>query len=172
MRARAGVVAGGSPERRRPGGWRVLTPTVVLLSGSLFAVSAISSDGTDLRPGITDLTTLVSSEAEQYEQLRSRVEELTADVNDLTDRLADRDVARVQGRIEEYADPAGLVPVEGEGVTITLTDSPLGVDAGRRRGGDDPGPARRVDDRHQVRGALGDPARGALPAAVRHLGRW
>ena len=128
MRARAGVVAGGSRERPRPGAWRVLTPTVVLLSGSLFAVSAISSDGTDLRPGITDLTTLVSSEAEQYEQLRSRVESLTEEVNELTSRLADRDVARVQGRIEDYSDPAGLEPVEGEGVTITLTDSPLGVD--------------------------------------------
>jgi uncharacterized protein YlxW (UPF0749 family) len=128
VRARAGVVAGGSRERPRPGAWRVLTPTVVLLSGSLFAVSAISSDGTDLRPGITDLTTLVSSEAEQYEQLRSRVESLTEEVNELTSRLADRDVARVQGRIEDYSDPAGLEPVEGEGVTITLTDSPLGVD--------------------------------------------
>lgn len=128
MRSRAGVVAGGSPEAHRPGAWRILTPTVALLSGSLFAVSAVSSDGTDLRPGITDLVTLVSSEAEQYEQLRSRVESLTEEVNDLTSSLADRDVARVQGRIEEYADPAGLEPVEGEGLTVTLTDSPLDKD--------------------------------------------
>ena len=128
VRARAGVVAGGSPDARRPGGWRILTPTVALLCGSLFTVSAISSDGTDLRPGITDLVSLVSSEAEQYEQLRSRVESLTEEVNDLTSSLADRDVARVQGRIADYADPAGLVPVEGEGMTVTLTDSPLGQD--------------------------------------------
>ena len=128
MRARSGVVAGGRPGARRPGAWRVLTPAMVLLSGSLFTVSALSSEGTDLRPGITSLVGLVSSEAEEYERLRSRVETLTGEVNALTDSLADRDVARVQGRIEAYADPAGLVPAEGEGLTVTLTDSTLEAD--------------------------------------------
>ncbi len=126
MRERSGIVVGGTPSTERPRAWRVLTPTVVLLSGTLFAVSAVNSEGTDLRPGSTDLVGLVSSEADEYERLRSRVADLTEEVNVLTSSLADRDVARVQGRIEEYADPAGLVPIEGEGLTVTLTDSPLG----------------------------------------------
>ena len=42
----------GEPSPRRPRTrWRVVTPVAVLLSGGLFAVSALNSGGTDLRPG-------------------------------------------------------------------------------------------------------------------------
>src|SRR4051794_18033685 len=60
------------PKRFRPAGddlqdgprrgrvWRIGTPLVVLACGTLFVVSAASSDGTDLRPGrYTDLASLV-----------------------------------------------------------------------------------------------------------------
>ena len=118
-----------SPPARRRGAWRVGTPLVVLLSGSLFAVSAVNSEGTDLRPGrYTDLASLVDAEAQSYEELRSRVEDLTAEVTDLSASVGSRDVQRVQQRIEVLRDPAGLTPREGPGLRITLSDSPLGPD--------------------------------------------
>lgn len=106
--------------------WRVGTPLMVLLSGSLFAVSAVNSEGTDLRAGrYTDLASLVQAEAEAYEELRARVEELTGQVTDLSAQVGSRDVQRVQERIETLRDPSGLTPREGEGLRIVLSDSPL-----------------------------------------------
>lgn len=99
---------------------------MVLLSGSLFAVSAVNSEGTDLRAGrYTDLASLVNAEAGAYEELRARVEDLTEEVTDLGAQVGSRDVQRVQQEVEVLRDPAGLTPREGEGLRITLSDSPL-----------------------------------------------
>ena len=101
---------------------------VVLLSGTLFAVSAADSDGTDLRPGrYTDLASLVRSQSDDYDVLRQRVEDLTADVTTMTEQINDRSVNRYQSRIEKLRDPAGLVPRSGTGVTVTLSDAPEDV---------------------------------------------
>ncbi len=101
---------------------------MVLLSGSLFVVSAQNSQGTDLRPGrYTDLASLVSSEADAYTGLRQRVNDLNTEVEILTSAVNDREVSRYQRRIEELNDPAGLVPRTGPGVTVTLADAPQDV---------------------------------------------
>jgi uncharacterized protein YlxW (UPF0749 family) len=105
--------------------WRVGTPVVILLSGTLFAVSASNSEGTDLRPGrYNDLASLVSNESEEVEALKQRVADLNEEVNELTERLGDRDVRRIQTEIKKMRDPAGLVPRRGEGVRVMLSDAP------------------------------------------------
>jgi uncharacterized protein YlxW (UPF0749 family) len=108
--------------------WRIGTPAVFLLCGSLFVVSATNSEGTDLRPGrYTDLASLVESEAEQYDALEQRVKDLNADVAELASAIEDGAVKRVQRRVEELRDPAGLTPRTGPGLTITLSDAPEDV---------------------------------------------
>ena len=98
---------------------------MVLLCGALFVVSAHNSQGTDLRPGrYTDLASLVSSEARDYQALQQRVKDLNADVATLTDSVNDTEVQRYQRRIQKLEDPAGLVPRTGPGVTVTLSDAP------------------------------------------------
>ena len=98
---------------------------VVLLSGGLFAISAIDSEGTDLRPGrYTDLASLVQAEADEYEQLEDRVASLQQDVDELTNRVNDAEVRRYQEEIADYRDPAGFEPREGPGVSVTLSDAP------------------------------------------------
>lgn len=117
----------GGPRRRRDV-WRIGTPLVVLISGGLFAISAIHSEGTDLRPGrYTDLASLVSAEADEYDELRHRVAELQEDVDELTQRVDDAEVRRYQHEAAEYRDPAGFEPREGPGVSVTLSDAPEGV---------------------------------------------
>jgi uncharacterized protein YlxW (UPF0749 family) len=112
------------PGRRR-GAWRIGTPLVVLFSGGLFAISAVDSEGTDLRPGrYTDLASLVDAEADEYEKLEDRVASLQQDVDELTKRVNDAGVQRYQQEIAEYRDPAGFEPVEGPGVSVTLSDAP------------------------------------------------
>ena len=111
---------------RRPWGrWRIGTPTVVLVCGALFAVSAVDSEGTDLRPGrYSDLAALTRSEAEEYADLQRRVAELTTDVEQLTASVDDRTVNRFNRRVERLEDPAGLTPRTGPGVSVTLSDAP------------------------------------------------
>nr|WP_218851575.1 DUF881 domain-containing protein [Nocardioides panaciterrulae] len=101
---------------------------VLLLCGGLFVVSAANSEGTDLRPGrYTNLSSLVSGEARDYQHLEQRVKDLNSEVVSLTDAVNDRDVQRSQRRIEKLKDPAGLVPRSGPGVTVTLSDAPEDV---------------------------------------------
>jgi uncharacterized protein YlxW (UPF0749 family) len=119
--------ADDAPTRpRRPWGrWRIGTPTVVLLCGALFAVSAVDSEGTDLRPGrYADLAALTEDEADEYDALQERVATLNAEVDRLTDAVDDRTVNRFDRRIERLEDPAGLTPRTGPGVAVTLSDAP------------------------------------------------
>ncbi|WP_121258772.1 DUF881 domain-containing protein [Nocardioides ferulae] len=118
----------GSEQRdsgRRRGLWRVGTPLVAIGSGALFAVSAANSDGTDLRPGrYTDLASLVSSEAEQYDRLEERVRDLNEEVDELSAEVNERDVNRLRAQAARLSDPAGLEPRSGTGVRVTLSDAP------------------------------------------------
>lgn len=113
---------------RRRGPWAVATPLVVGLSGALFAVSAASSDGTDLRPGrYTDVASLVEAESRSYQQLQQRVTRLNADVARLTGAVDDPEVARLQQETDQLKGPAGLGTVRGPGLTVTLSDSPISL---------------------------------------------
>lgn len=97
---------------------------MVLLSGALFAISAYNSDGTDLRPGrYTDLAALVETEADQYDALEARLDDLTTEVDALTANVDDRAVRRLRRQVETLQDPAGLVPRSGQGITVTLSDA-------------------------------------------------
>jgi len=98
---------------------------VVLLVGALLTISATNSEGTDLRPGrFTDLASLVETEADEYDALEGRLNDLTADVEQLTRAVKDRTVNRYHRRIARMEDPAGLTPRTGPGVTVTLSDAP------------------------------------------------
>ena len=103
------------PDGRRPRGrslaWRIGTPAVVLLSGALFATSAVDSDGTDLRPGrYSDLASVVNTEAKDYRAVDARRHELAAEVEALTGEVGSHGVHRAQQRIGDLEDPAGAPP--------------------------------------------------------------
>lgn len=105
--------------------WRIGTPVVVLASGALFIVSATNSHGTDLRPaGNTSLSSLVGSEAAHYQRLQGQVGDLNHEVASLTRQVGDTSVRRYQQESDGLKQPAGLTPVSGPGVSITLSDAP------------------------------------------------
>jgi len=98
---------------------------VVLLCGSLFVVSAVNSQGTDLRPGrYTDLATLVGSEASSYKNLEGQVSALQKQVSALTNAVPDATVQKEQEQVDRLKPAAGLTPITGEGLSVTLTDAP------------------------------------------------
>jgi uncharacterized protein YlxW (UPF0749 family) len=105
--------------------WRVATPLVGLLSGTLFVVSAHSSEGTDLRPGrYTDLASFVRVDAAQYDALKQRVADLNAQISLLNSASDNKQVRRVNLKAARMKHLAGLEPVVGPGVTVTLSDAP------------------------------------------------
>jgi uncharacterized protein YlxW (UPF0749 family) len=108
--------------------WRVATPLVGLLSGTLFVVSAHSSEGTDLRPGrYTDLASFVRVDAAQYAALKRRVASLNSQVALLGGAVNNKQVQKYNREAARVKGPAGLLPSYGPGVTVTLSDAPQGV---------------------------------------------
>jgi uncharacterized protein YlxW (UPF0749 family) len=94
--------------------------------GTLFVVSANNSEGTDLRPGrYTDLASFARVDAAHYDTLKSRVAQLNSQVAVLSSSVNNKQVRRYQREASLSKDAAGLLPVVGGGVTVTLSDSPL-----------------------------------------------
>jgi uncharacterized protein YlxW (UPF0749 family) len=114
-----------APRPHRPLAWRLATPVVGLLSGALFVVSAHSSEGTDLRPGrFTDLASLVRYDANRVAGFQRQISQLTQQVNDLSGSVDSKQVHKLTRQLAALKGPAGLTPVSGPGVTVTLSDAP------------------------------------------------
>lgn len=102
----------------------MLAPATFVLAGALFVASANTAGGADIRGGrITDLAGLAEAEAEQLAQLRDEQARLVAEVETLTEQLSGSTSGIVE-RARTLREPAGLAPVRGPGLTVTLTDAP------------------------------------------------
>ena len=115
-----------APPRRRPRPAAVLVPLTALAAGFLFATSAATAQGTDLRADRRlRLTELIARQADAAEQREQQAAELAASVEAAAARAAERD-----GRVAGAQPPAplqlaaGVVPVTGPAVTVELDDAP------------------------------------------------
>lgn len=125
-RVGAAVTAAGRA-RPRPVLWRLLAPATFVLAGALLVASANTAGGTDIRGGrVTDLAGLAEAEADKLEELRTEQARLAAEVEALSEGLTGSTSGAVD-RARELRDPAGLSPVQGPGLTVTLTDAPEAV---------------------------------------------
>jgi uncharacterized protein YlxW (UPF0749 family) len=143
----ANGTTGGSPSPGRPSGgpaaatsagrrwWRArstpATVGVVLVFGAagiLFATSAQTARGTQLRTDRTDLASVIRSENVKAMQRSERVAALTAEIDARTGAEAgvNSDVAARRAQAARIAPDAGLSPVEGRGLVVTLNDAPRG----------------------------------------------
>ncbi len=112
----------------RSWGWRAAAPLAFVLAGALFVTSAVSAGGKDLRAGrYADLPGLVEAQADQVETLRTEQAQLVSQVDQLGQALGDVDADAAQSRADAVAGPAGLLPVQGPGLRITLDDAPDAV---------------------------------------------
>ncbi len=117
-----------TPDAPRRASWRYGTPLVGVACGALFMTSFANSEGTDLRPGrYTDLASLVSAENREYEALEARVAQLNADVERLAGQVGDGEARKLRRKVDDLRAPAGLTPVSGPGLTVTLSDAPADV---------------------------------------------
>jgi uncharacterized protein YlxW (UPF0749 family) len=115
---------------RAPGmTWRAIVPrlsalVVFGLAGLLFWISADTSHGTNLRSDaqMLKLSDVVRDQGRRNETAQHDLSKLQRDVDSLVQEQANDPQAR--SRIDAVADPAGVTPVSGEGLTVTLTDAP------------------------------------------------
>lgn len=110
--------------------WRwVGTPLVAVVAVLILVTSWRESDGTDLRSQRYDgLVGLVEDDSRTVQDKNARVADLTADVQTLTDAVADQEVQRLQRLQEKRRGPAGLTELTGPAVTVTLSDAPYDLD--------------------------------------------
>ncbi len=116
---------------RRPSGWTVLVPVVALAAGVLFATSGRTAEGTDLRGGeVLALSGLITQRNASIARQDQQLAALQAQVQRLTSQAGSRDgaVAAAQAQGDAGALSAGLVPLTGPGVEITLDDAPTRSD--------------------------------------------
>jgi uncharacterized protein YlxW (UPF0749 family) len=105
--------------------WRLATPVVFVAAGVLLVTSAVTSGGTDLRPGrYESLADLARQESQRVTALREQVADLRADVEKLSAGLDSDALQKLQARADALAGPAGLSAVRGPGLTVTLDDAP------------------------------------------------
>ena len=107
--------------------WAALVPVVAMAAGLLFATSSQTAQGTDLRGGeATELSALIPAREDVVAAQEEQLAALQAQVQALTDQAASRNgtvaAARDAGEAGELS--AGLVPLTGPGVEITLDDAP------------------------------------------------
>jgi uncharacterized protein YlxW (UPF0749 family) len=108
-------------------GWQLVVPAVFAMAGFLFMTSAAVSDGLDLRPQRAPaLAELVQTESRQVDRLRSRAGELEDDIAALTARIDDTTIERLHARAGRLRAPAGMEPVTGPALRVTLDDAPEG----------------------------------------------
>jgi uncharacterized protein YlxW (UPF0749 family) len=111
---------------RRPSAWSLLVPVVGLGAGLLFATSAATAQGTNLRSsGPTDLADVIRAQtreaagrANALQQLRSQVEQLTAQAAPGNSALK-----ALQEQADRLAPVTGTAAVHGPAITVTLNDA-------------------------------------------------
>jgi uncharacterized protein YlxW (UPF0749 family) len=113
----------------------LVLPAIIMILGLLVTAAVVEERRREQR---------LPSEAEELAELirrrRATIEDLSAELGSLSDRLAaaqaeqargSHRVRRVVARVDALRAPAGLAPVRGPGIVVELTDSP---DAPRTRG--------------------------------------
>lgn len=125
MSAGRGVGRQGDGSRRP--GWRALVPAIALLAGVLFATSAETAQGTDLRGGRrVELTQLIAAQERTVGDATRQVVQLQGEVDVLEKQASAKDgrvgaVRSESGALESYV---GLRALRGGGLTVVLDDAP------------------------------------------------
>ena len=113
--------------------WKIGVPLVAIVAGGMFGVSARTAGGTDLRSGATNLTDVVARADHRVKTKQEDVAQLRAQLDAAQAQAAKKGgsaatAERLEAEAMKAQDPAGLAPVTGPSVTVTLDDSHKGVE--------------------------------------------
>lgn len=106
--------------------WAAVVPLVAAGAGLLFATSAQTSRGTDLRSsGRSDLVDVVRAQSRAVQVRAAAVQQLRTEVDALTARAGPGDVsvARLGAQANKLSPIAGTQAVTGRGLSVSLNDA-------------------------------------------------
>lgn len=111
---------------RRPVGAMTGVFLILGMAGLLFATSAETAKGTQLRTDPADAVGLLRAEQGRYAGRAELVKSLQQEVDELTQAAAgdDGQVAGLQARSSKLVATAGLAAVAGPAIEVTLDDAP------------------------------------------------
>lgn len=110
-------------ERSEGRGWRIVTPLALIACGILLISSGKATGSVFRGTGVSDMTDLVRAEQDRAEELSAEVSQLTAQVDELTESTVGEPVDSAE--FESLRAGAGLTPVVGPGITVTLDDATI-----------------------------------------------
>ncbi|MFZ1165093.1 DUF881 domain-containing protein [Mycobacterium sp.] len=114
----------GGDGAAQPSAWRVGVPVVCLLAGLLLgATHGVSGGGEIRRSDAPRLVDLVRSEKSAVARLTSARDRLANTIDSTHGRSPDAALAAMKRRSAELAGDAGLDPVHGPGLVVTLNDA-------------------------------------------------
>jgi uncharacterized protein YlxW (UPF0749 family) len=113
-----------TPRNSRPSPWRVGVPLVCLLAGLLLgATHGVSRGGEIRRSDAPRLVDLVRMEQSEVDRLNAERDQLANTIDATHGRSSDTALAAMLRRSDELAGDAGLDPVHGPGLIVTLNDA-------------------------------------------------
>jgi uncharacterized protein YlxW (UPF0749 family) len=123
------------PERltwltRRPTFWSAVVPLVALGAGVLFATSASTAQGTDLRSSASDMPDLIRAQTRQNSRAAERVRGLQSEVDQLSAQRnpGDLRVMQLTRQANALMVEAGTQEVRGPVVVVELNDAKIPAD--------------------------------------------
>ena len=111
---------------RRLTGWAAIVPLVAAGAGLMFATSASTSQGTDLRSfGRLDLVDVVRAQDREVRERAAAVQQLQDQVDSLTSQAApgNAEVARLRAEAALLAPSVGTQRVTGPALSVSLDDA-------------------------------------------------
>lgn len=135
--------------------WPLVVPLVFMVAGVLFATSAETAQGTDLRAGRRlELADLIRAQELRASQVQQNVRRLRAEVDRLTTAASAETGhgAAINRRADKLEGTAGLDPVRGPGLVVTLDDARFPADGAKAPG--DPSPDDLVVHQQDVQAVV------------------
>ena len=109
--------------------WHWLVPIVLAAMAVLVVVTARTAQGTDLRAERrTELTDLILAEDDRVDDATATVESLRTQIDELNAESDDPTAQALVDQTKVLGEAAGLQPVTGPGLTVTLEDAPVPAD--------------------------------------------
>ncbi|WP_111764947.1 DUF881 domain-containing protein [Nakamurella deserti] len=119
------VAPGPRRSRRR---WQVAVTVVCLAGGFLFGTARSYSGGDEIRPRNVELSGLINEAQQRVGEAEAVAQTLQRQIDAAAGQDVSPQVAEQRTAADQLAPAAGLTPVEGPGVTVTMTDAPRDSD--------------------------------------------
>lgn len=103
--------------------WSVAAVAAFAIVGLLFAVSALTASGTDLRSDTGALKDLVAQRAAAVDERQQQASTLQKQVRTVMREQRGSATVRAQRAIDRLSAPSGLLPLTGQGVSVSLDDA-------------------------------------------------